>query len=128
MFAIGFQRWQSRQRSLGFTNTEMKPLSKYDGAMDAECVKLCDALNRMPGIMTLESCSGHGERPFYIAFTAASMNALFSIVAKISTDGVLRIEALLGNGGELSFKLIGAKGLTTYSNALELGTRIEADL
>lgn len=40
----------------------------YPENMDAECVSLCDALNTLPGVTTLESCSGHGKSPFMIWF------------------------------------------------------------
>lgn len=36
--------------------------------MDDECINLCAALNKLPGIETYESCSGHGEAPFRIWF------------------------------------------------------------
>jgi len=36
--------------------------------MDAECVNICDAINKIPGLRTLESCCGHGDYPFRIWF------------------------------------------------------------
>lgn len=51
----------------------------YRGRMDRECVALCDALNALPGITTYESCCGHGERPFWVFFFAASIEALAPI-------------------------------------------------
>ena len=44
--------------------------------LDPECRSLCDALNRLPGIQTIESCCGHGERPFLIFFIADSLESL----------------------------------------------------
>lgn len=105
----------------------MKPLNKYEGAMDAECVKLCDALNGMPGIMTFDSCSGHGIEPFKISFTAASLDALFLVVAKVASFGEWHIEATLGDGGELEFKLIGGKGEKAYEDTHDLIHKIESD-
>jgi len=49
---------------------------KYDGNMDKESIKLCDAMNLMPGISTFESCCGHGEKPYHIAFMARSLKVL----------------------------------------------------
>jgi hypothetical protein len=35
--------------------------------MDSECVALCEAINLYsPNIRTIESCCGHGERPYKI--------------------------------------------------------------
>ena len=44
--------------------------------MDPECVKLCEAINHIPGLRTYESCCGHGERPFYIWFTLRTVKGL----------------------------------------------------
>jgi hypothetical protein len=44
--------------------------------MDLECVKLCTAMNRLPGIETFESCCGHGDRPFKVWFFAESLEVL----------------------------------------------------
>lgn len=43
---------------------------------DPEVVPLCDALNSIPGIQTLESCCGHGTQPFKIWFEAESVAIL----------------------------------------------------
>ena len=44
--------------------------------LDPEVAALCEAMNLFPGIVTAESCCGHGERPFRIWFTAYSLEAL----------------------------------------------------
>lgn len=49
----------------------------YDGRMDPECIPLCDALNRIPGIETFESCCGHGRHEFWIWMFAKSVKSLF---------------------------------------------------
>ena len=41
---------------------------KYDGLMDEECIDLCDAMNSLPGIVTINSCCGHGLNPYSIFF------------------------------------------------------------
>jgi len=40
----------------------------FDDRMDPEVVDLCIALNQLPGVITTESCSGHGEQPLQIWF------------------------------------------------------------
>lgn len=44
--------------------------------MDPECVALCVALNGLPGIQTIESCSGHGKDPFRVWFIARDLEVL----------------------------------------------------
>jgi len=53
---------------------------EYDDNMDPECMGLCDTLNRLPGIMTVGSCSGHGRGPFWISYYAHDMGALVPIL------------------------------------------------
>ena len=48
----------------------------YDNKMDEECIRLCDAMNTLPGIHTNESCCGHKEKPFKIWFEAESLKDL----------------------------------------------------
>jgi hypothetical protein len=38
----------------------------YYGKMDEECIKLCDAINKISDLYTIESCCGHGKEPFRI--------------------------------------------------------------
>lgn len=52
----------------------------YPSNMDPECVPLCDALNALPGIVTTESCCGHGEYPHRIFFNAETVESLLPIV------------------------------------------------
>lgn len=44
--------------------------------MDPEVISLCRAMNTFPGIVTTESCCGHGKRPFRIWFLAETVEAL----------------------------------------------------
>ena len=48
----------------------------YEGKMDIECISLCDAINKLPGISTIESCSGHNKKPFNIWFDAEDLGCL----------------------------------------------------
>jgi len=45
--------------------------------LDPECLDLCTAINEcVPGVVTVESCCGHGERPFAIWVHADSLDSL----------------------------------------------------
>lgn len=44
--------------------------------LDPECIKICTALNELPGIRTFESCCGHGEHGFWIWFEITDPKAL----------------------------------------------------
>ncbi len=47
-----------------------------NGWMDAECVDLCNAINSMKGLETIESCCGHNDRSYRIFFKCHSIPAL----------------------------------------------------
>ena len=51
-----------------------KNKSIYDEYMDKECLELCDAMNALPGIRTIESCCGHSGSPFSIFFRVVEDN------------------------------------------------------
>ncbi len=44
--------------------------------MDVECIPLCDAINELPGLYTIDSCCGHNKKPFRIWFEARSLKHL----------------------------------------------------
>jgi len=44
--------------------------------MDKECVKICNALNRLPSVRTTDSCCGHGKHNFCIWFYASDIRVL----------------------------------------------------
>ena len=52
----------------------------YGPTMDAECVALCDAINRFDGITTYESCCGHGKDAFCVWFSVDSLEALPPVI------------------------------------------------
>jgi hypothetical protein len=54
--------------------TKRKPV--YDDRMDPECIPICDAMNLLPGIHTVESCCGHGKSEFRVWFKADSLEVL----------------------------------------------------
>ena len=57
----------------------------YDGDMDKECIPLCDAMNAVKGIITSESCCGHGKESFSIYFKVTSFKGLFFITRCIDS-------------------------------------------
>lgn len=42
------------------------PFDSLDAQLDSECVSLCEAINRLPHVYTVESCCGHGRDPYMI--------------------------------------------------------------
>jgi len=59
------------------SNSEVLNLKdRGNGWMDAECVDLCDAINSMRGLETVESCCGHNHQPYRIFFKCHSIPAL----------------------------------------------------
>jgi hypothetical protein len=36
--------------------------------IDKECLDICEAMNLLPGLRTIESCCGHGKTPYWIFF------------------------------------------------------------
>lgn len=58
--------------------------------MDNECISICEVLNKLPGLETYCSCSGHGERPFYVWFRCDNIDTLSRlgrVVDKRYSDG-----------------------------------------
>lgn len=52
--------------------------------MDKECVKICDALNRLPSVRTMESCCGHGVGNFNICFYATDVRVINALARLMS--------------------------------------------
>ena len=44
--------------------------------VDQECIALCEAINGIKGLRTVESCCGHGEKPFRIWFMVTLLENL----------------------------------------------------
>ena len=53
--------------------------------IDSEVRKLCEAMNALPGIETIESCCGHGARPLKVWFYATSLKALPRLIYYLSS-------------------------------------------
>jgi hypothetical protein len=60
--------------------------------MDPECIKLCDALNELPGVRTIMSCCGHGRHPFTVDFLCSSFDSLLHIAQQSLRDPRVRAE------------------------------------
>ena len=52
----------------------------YDEKIDKECFKLCDAINRLPGLVTFSSCCGHGRDNFFIGVFPKDVLALVPLL------------------------------------------------
>ena len=66
-----------------------EPLIKLPSDMDEKCVDLCNTLNRLPFVETRESCSGHGEHPYWVFFRCTDIGVLSRLgraVAKNYSD------------------------------------------
>jgi len=55
----------------------------YPSDMDKECIVLCDAINSIPGLHTIESCCGHGKDVFKIYLIAETVNSLYLLTKSI---------------------------------------------
>jgi len=75
---------------------------EYDQHMDKEVVDLCDAMNALPGIKTIDSCCGHDETPFGIFFRVSSEEGLFFLTRCVNRrywkyGGLWKIELSVGD-------------------------------
>ena len=95
--------------------------------LDKEVVPLVGAMNAMKGIVTVESCCGHGEDPFRIWFYAESVNTVRPLFEEVSTRRGWRITFEEHNSDgdrDYIFCLKGPKGVVAYPQAVELATAI----
>jgi len=95
--------------------------------LDKEVVPLVGAMNAMKGIVTVESCCGHGEDPFRIWFYAESVNTVRPLFEEVSTRRGWRITFEEHNSDgdrDYIFCLKGPKGVMAYPQAVELATAI----
>ena len=44
--------------------------------IDEQCVDLCNLLNRLPFVETIESCAGHSEHPYWVFFKCVDIGVL----------------------------------------------------
>jgi hypothetical protein len=93
--------------------------------LDPECLTLCVALNKLPGITTWSSCCGHGRAPYRIWFDVAHLAALEPVVslARDETQGRWRVVASDSPLAPICFVLEGPSG--DYAGAESLAQAIE---
>lgn len=48
----------------------------FPADLDPEVLLLCQAINELPGLMTVGSCCGHGRDPFHVYLIASSLDDL----------------------------------------------------
>ena len=102
---------------------------KYDGKMDKECIALCDAINTLPGIRTLLSCCGHGERPFRIWFIARSLAALLRLLGCLRVYDGWRCEVETDDSVSVArFLIEGPVGERAYSDAKRMAKRVREEM
>lgn len=77
----------------------------YPSSMDAECIPICNALNALPGIRTVESCCGHGEHPHRVFFTAQAVESLRPILCCSHSSG-WHVEANWANGSNTIYFML----------------------
>jgi len=53
---------------------------EYDDKIDHESISLCDAVNKIKGLKTFESCCGHNRDNFLIWFSAENVVDLTPLV------------------------------------------------
>ena len=87
--------------------------------LDKEVVPLVDAMNAMKGIVTVESCCGHGKDPFYIWFYAESVDTVRPLFEFVSTRRGWRIIFQ-----DYIFCLKGPKGERAYRESEQLAAAI----
>jgi len=75
------QKWDKAMRKLQDMNNEilteklkLEYPNPYNEDMDSECIDLCNAMNALPNISTMESCCGHNESEFKIFFKCDNMD------------------------------------------------------
>jgi hypothetical protein len=78
--------------------------------LDRECMTLCKAINEIPGICTIESCSGHGKGLYQIYFVVTSLKNLSLLLGCIhANDWIVNVYAAC-YGDPPKFNLIGPVG------------------
>lgn len=59
---------------------------EYPNDIDQQCIYLCNALNSIPHVSTVESCCGHGKESFDIWFNCYKNRQLLPIARSISRN------------------------------------------
>ena len=105
----------------------------YDNKMDQECIELCDTINRINGLKTIGSCSGHELNDFWIAFEVENYNKflqLFSLACMNGFNWEMMPSDFNLNLDVPEFFVLGCKykGERAYLESNKLSKKINNDL
>ena len=98
--------------------------------MDEEVIALCSAMNTVKGIETIESCCGHGERPFHIWFWADDLECLPGLLYWFDgyNSGCYGWQVIVHTDCAMSpvtFMVEGPVGEQAYDDAWQIAKRIK---
>ena len=99
--------------------------------LDKECLELCVAMNKLPGIATTNSCCGHGDHAFWIFFAVDEPEQLLPLLywmqkCHTNVKGKWHVEAYTDCAGERVFWLLeGPVGTVAYEDAREIAQKLE---
>ncbi|MBR4404932.1 MAG: hypothetical protein IKW84_08990 [Bacteroidaceae bacterium] len=97
----------------------------YDGFMDKECIEVCNALNKLPGVETTESCCGHCKNPYRIWFKSVNTYSL-GVIARAfdrrysGTNIVFSIKVETNDAGDCPMYSFMIESKSAYSNESEM--------
>ena len=94
--------------------------------MDAPCVDLCNLLNRLPGVVTSESCCGHCKRPYHVFFRCDNLDTLTRLgrtVDRRYSDG--KWEIVLDSGDSNPKNRFYLRSVEPFKNAEEMLNSVE---
>ncbi len=106
---------------------------EYPEDIDKECIPLCDAINKIKGLKTTESCCGHGKDEFRIWFSVNKDNELELLLYYIDSCHVgFNWEVKLHTDCSMCKPKYGlyslTKGKKAYKEANKIAKAIEDDL
>lgn len=89
-------------------NHTTSPTIEFPEDMDPECIALCAAINHLPGVETVESCCGHGERRFRVWLKARMQYDLSPLLYHAMYAGEWRLQASTdGTMNPVTYMLVG---------------------
>jgi len=98
-------------------------------SIDKEVVPLCTALNKIPGVQTLESCCGHGKGNFRIFFYCDDMETLYKLTCLIGPPWFMEVcggSGFSGNRSYFALEYKKSKGESAYAASYELAMNLKA--
>ena len=108
--------------------------------LDKECLELCVAMNKLPGIRTTNSCCGHGDQPertgftphaFWIFFAVDDPECLLPLLYWMQTchsevKGKWHVEVYTDCAGDKVFWMLeGPVGAQAYEDARVIAQKLE---